>query len=78
MTTERTTRGFTLVIHPTYGERTTSKRLIGESSAIGEYADSIQNPGSSFLWVADHFHLNREEVRELRDHLARWLETGRL
>ena len=49
-----------------------------ESSAVGDYDDSVDRPGSSFLWFGDHHHLNREEVSELVGFLQHWLDTGRL
>lgn len=54
------------------------RRLIQESSAVGEYEDSLENPGSSFLWIGEHFHLNREEVQAVIAHMQRWLDTGSL
>jgi hypothetical protein len=36
------------------------------------------NPGSSFLWVGDDLHLNREEIEELVAVLEDWLEHKRL
>jgi hypothetical protein len=75
----RTDRGFARVVHEKYqntpGEMTI---LIQESSAVGDYEDSWGNPGSSFLWVGEDHHLNREEVEELIKRMGYWLETGRL
>lgn len=71
-------RGFINVHHPAYTEPERNKRIIGESSAIGEYEDSMEKPGSSFLWVGEHHHLNREEVQELINKMQHWLDTGRL
>lgn len=53
-------------------------RLVQESSAVGDYEDSLEKPGSSFLWVGDKHHLNREGVAVLVKSLEHWLETGRL
>jgi len=60
---------------------------IRQSSAIGEYADSMDKPGSSFLWIGGE-HFDREQVRDILDggrfgedvgkHLAAWLATGSL
>lgn len=79
METIKTDRGFRLVTHEKYqnepGEHT---RLIQESSAIGPYVNSIDCPGSSFLWVGKHHHLNREEVKELIQRMQYWLDTKRL
>jgi len=75
----KTGRGFVVVEHEKYqntpGEMT---RLIQESSAVGDYDDSLDNPGSSFLWVGQDHHLDREEVQELIERMQHWLKTGRL
>ena len=75
----KTERGFTRVLHEKYqnmpGEMTV---LIQESSAIGDYDDALNNPGSSFLWVGEDHHLNREEVAELITRMQHWLDTKRL
>lgn len=47
-------------------------RVVAQSSAIGDYEDSFDRPGSSFLWVGDDHHLNREEIAELVDALEKW------
>jgi len=52
--------------------------LIQESSAIGDYEDAFDKPGSSFLWVGRYHHLNRMEVAELIERMQHWLDTGRL
>jgi hypothetical protein len=69
-------RGFHIVLHEKYppGEEI---RLIQESSAIDfNYENGLSHPGSSYLWVGDNHHLNREEVKELIKHMKRWLKTG--
>ena len=73
-------RGFQDVLHDGYETETSrgEHRLVGQSSAIGDYDDSWDRPGSSLLWVGEYHHLNREEVAELRDMLTMWLETGKL
>ncbi len=71
-------RGFPGVEHQNYTEPEKQERIIQESSAIGDYDDSLNKPGSSYLWIGDNHHLNRDEIRELRDYLNRWLDTGRL
>jgi len=53
-------------------------RIIAESSAIGDYDDSFDKPGSSYLWVGNDHHLNRDQVRELVTRMEHWLSTGRL
>jgi hypothetical protein len=73
----KTNRGFVRVLHPQYTDSTVQQRLIQESSAIGDYEDS-DIPGSSFLWVGEHLHLNREEVAELIQRMQHWLDTKRL
>lgn len=52
--------------------------LVQESSAIGDHEDAMDKPGSSFLWIGNHHHLNREQVLQLVGHLQRWLSTGKL
>lgn len=74
----QTSRGFIVLEHPQYLPPHSESRLVGESSAIGDYDDSFDKPGSSFLWVGEEHHLNREEVAELIVNLKRWLKTGRL
>jgi len=49
-----------------------SLRVLQQSSAIGDYDDSFDVPGSSFLWVGEHHHLNREEITELSKYLVDW------
>lgn len=74
----KTERGFVWVWHEAYGSNPRLEQLIGESSAIGNYGDSMSRPGSSFLWVGYRHHLNREEIEELIGRLQHWLDTGRL
>lgn len=72
-------RGFEIVEHPVYPPTGRTARLLQASSAIGEaYEDGFDNPGSSFLWVSDQHHLNREEVREMMAHCQAWLASGSL
>ncbi len=52
--------------------------LVQESSAIGDYPDSMENPGSSFLWIGGVLHLNREHAADLARRINHWLDTGRL
>ena len=81
MKASKTDRGFTVVNHEGYPpENRPSRpiRLIQESSAVGDYDDSMERPGSSFLWVGQDHHLNREEVAELVQRMGQWLATGRL
>jgi len=60
----RTQRGFVGVWETAYLDDG-NDRLIAESSAIGDNEDSLEKPGSSFLWVGADHHLNREQVAEL-------------
>ena len=78
MKSEKTSRGFVRVLHPKYTDSTVQQRLIQESSAVGDYEDSWDSPGSSSLWVGDHLHLNREEVIELIQRMQYWVDTKRL
>ena len=70
-------RGFRETWHPKYPTGVPG-RLLTESSAVREYDDALDNPGSSALWIGDDWHLNREEVEELILHLNTWLKTKRL
>ncbi len=78
MRIEKSERGFEFLYHPRYLDPHDDIRVVSQSSAIGNYDDSMEKPGSSFLWVGDELHLNRDEITELRDHLTTWLETGLL
>lgn len=78
MKIETTQRGFETINHKCNLEDKPPERLVQQSSAIGDYEDAFDRPGSSFLWIGDNHHLNREEVTEFRDSLNRWLETGYL
>lgn len=72
-------RGFREVTHNKYAsEPKKDKTLIQESSAIGEYEDSYEKPGSSYLWIGEDHHLNRDEIGELIERLQFWLENKRL
>lgn len=72
-------RGFRFLEVPVYLDKDAGKeRLVSESSAIGEYEDSFDKPGSSFLWVGNHHHLNREQIALLVDVLNHWLEKKKL
>ena len=53
-------------------------RVVTESSKIGPYDDSIDNPGSSYLWIGADHHLDREEAKELADAIYHWLDQKRL
>lgn len=71
-------RGFVQVVHSNYPHESCENRIISEGSAIGDYEDSVENPGSSFLWVGDNHRLNREEVADLIRRMQHWLDHKRL
>lgn len=74
-----TNRNFRIIEHEIYADSEHKKsRLVQESSAIGDYADSWDNPGSSFLWIGQDHHLNREEIGRLIEELQYWLDKKRL
>jgi len=79
MRTKKADRGFVAVVEEKYqnkpGEFT---RLMQESSAIGNYEDSFDIPGSSFLWIGQDHHLNREQIKQFIDHLQYWIDNKRL
>jgi hypothetical protein len=78
MIVHHTDRGFRIVYQRAYLTSRCDERLIQESSSIGDYDDSVEKPGSSFLWVGANKHLNREEVAELVKLMQGWLDTGRI
>jgi hypothetical protein len=82
MNVEKSERGFENLMHSSYPAKATGggapARLAGQSSAIGDYEDSWERPGSSFLWIGQQHHLNREEVDRFARHLLEWVATGKL
>jgi hypothetical protein len=77
----QTIRGFNLWVHPKYPpahEGVTFIRLVQESSAIADYADALENPGSSYLWISEDLHLDREDVAKFISLLQHWLDHKRL
>lgn len=85
MKVQETGRGFQMLVCPAKvmgTDQTKDVRLVQQSSAIGDYEDSITEPGSSYLWVgsgtvdSSWHHLDREQVSELIVYLQRWLITG--
>jgi len=72
MNVEFTSRGFEKILDKE------GKMLVQQSSAVGDYDDAFDRPGSSYLWVGENTALDREQVAELRDHLNNWLKTGYL
>ena len=79
MKAEKTGRGFIIVTHEKYQNKPGEMiRLIQESSAVGDHEDSFDMPGSSFLWVGEDHHLDRDHVVELISRMEYWLENKRL
>lgn len=80
MQVTKTERGFELLREEGYPTEKSSgiHRLAQQSSAIGDYDGCGDLPGSSYLWIGEHHHLNREEVSQLVKHLQAWLATGSL
>lgn len=78
MLIKQSERGFLFLMHPKYVPPHDEVRLVSESSAVGDYEDSWKIPGSSFLWIGEHHHLNREEVESLITNLRHWLDNKRL
>jgi len=78
MKLEKNARNFALVLHPKYVPPHVQMRLVAESSAVGDYDDSLSHPGSSYLWIGEHHHLDRDEVAQLVTYLKTWLKTKRL
>lgn len=75
----QTKRGFAIVTHPVYhGTDEKDDRLIQESSDVGLYDDSLDLPGSSYLWVGSAHHLDRAEVCELITLLQGWVDNKQL
>jgi len=66
MEERKTQRGFKVVYHESYPNES-EERLVQESSIVEQH-----------LWIGDNFHLNKDEVRELKNYLNYWLETEKL
>ena len=79
MKTVENGRGFRVTLEEKYqnepGEFTL---LMQESSAIGDYDDAMDRPGSSALWIGQDHHLSREQVADMVRRLQAWLADGRL
>ena len=71
-------RGFKALFHEQYPPKDEAGAILQESSAVGDYEDSWDKPGSSYLWVGCNFHLNREQAKDLARHIMTWVKTGRL
>jgi hypothetical protein len=75
----RSNRGFQYVEFIDRSGRTCG---LQQSSAIGDYDDAMERPGSSFIWLGiegpglGRMHLNRMDVAALIETLGRWLDTG--
>lgn len=71
-----TLRGFQICeFQDSYGRPCT----LQQSSAIGDYDDAFDRPGSSFVWLGkgpERMHLAREQVDDLVEALQRWRDTG--
>ena len=74
----RTARGFEKIECAAFPPELGTVPLVWASSSIGDYADSFDRPGSSFLWVGEKHRLNREQVLDLAAHLTAWCMTGSL
>lgn len=75
----KTERGFIRVNHERYASEPTEEAvLIAESSAIGGYDDSMELPGSSYLWIGEAHHLDREGVADMIRRMQHWLDHKRL
>lgn len=65
-----------------FGDANSETCSIGQSSAIGDYDDALQRPGTSFLWLGidryKRMHLSREHVAELVALMQYWLTHGTL
>lgn len=79
MRLEKSDRGFEFLMHPVYPQHVQGDEaaIVSQSSAIGDYPDSLSRPGSSYLHVGRHM-LDREEVAELARRLQAWVATGSL
>ena len=77
----KTERGFEIV---DFDDCNSVSCSLQQSSAIGDYEDSMQRPGTSCVWlginsldaVSMRMHLDREQVSELIKRLQNWLDTG--
>ena len=72
----KTGRGFSVV---DFVDANGQECSVQQSSAVGDYEDSVGRPGTSFVWLGvgeDRMHIDREQVRGLIDRLQCWLDTG--
>lgn len=76
MEVTRNIRGFEIV---DFTDRNGAPCSLQQSSAVGDYDDAYDRPGTSMVWLGAgdlRMHLDREMVSELIGLLRRWLETG--
>ena len=78
MKTKKSGRGFNHLMEKEYLNPENETTIVSESSAIGYYDDSFDNPGSSYLWFGEKHHLDREQVEKVVEALNNWLENKRL
>lgn len=74
-----TSRGFEVLVG--------TDTRVQQGSAIGEYADALERPGSSFLWIGE-IQYDRDEVfaalvnglvpDDVRPFVQAWSDTGSL
>ena len=74
MEVQMTDRGFEYILFPLRTDRGKMERLVGQSSIT----DGEHVPGGTCLWFGEEHHLERDEVKELKDRLEAWLDTGSL
>lgn len=74
MHSERTDRGFVRVLERMYPP----EHPLEDGSYEPLLQESSMAPCGSYLWIGDHHHLNREQVKELIKRMKYWLKTGRL
>mgnify|MGYP001602325901 CR=1 FL=1 len=76
MKLRKTQRGFQIIEFKDANDKECS---LQQSSAIGNYDDSFDKPGSSLVWLGkgeERMHLTREQVSDLIGSLKMWQETG--
>ena len=78
----RTSRGFEMIV---FRDANGNECSLQQSSAVGDYPDAINRPGTSFIWLGrdgdlgnNRMHLSWELVSELLPHMKSWLDTGSL
>ena len=74
--TKRTARGFQVI---DFLDHNGEKCSLQQSSAVLDYEDSMERPGTSAVWFGDNknrMHLDQDQVLTLRGYLGHWLEYG--